>query len=111
MPAYLVGKTDTAEFPELTRFGFQPATELDKLRLREKINPSTQPKIIKEMSDAEGQMAKGELQVMAKKAQELAAMMQDDTQLEAWVQSKITKAKDYISSVHDYMNGNPDKID
>jgi hypothetical protein len=111
MPAYLVGKTDTAEFPELTRFGFQPATELDKLRLRKKINPSTQPKIIKEMSDAEGQMAKGELQVMAKKAQELAAMMQDDTQLEAWVQSKITKAKDYISSVHDYMNGNPDKID
>ena len=111
MPAYLEGKTDTAEFPELTRFGFQPATELDKLRLREKINPSTQPKIIKEMSDAEGQMAKGELQVMAKKAQELAAMMQDDTQLEAWVQSKITKAKDYINSVHDYMNGNPDKID
>jgi len=56
-------------------------------------------------------MAKGELEVLAKKAQELAAMMQDDTQLEAWVQSKITKAKDYISSVHDYMNGNPDKVD
>jgi len=67
--------------------------------------------MITEERDAEGQMAKGELQVMAKKAQELAAMMQDDTQLEAWVQSKITKAKDYISSVHDYMNGNPDKID
>ena len=67
--------------------------------------------MIKEERDAEGQMAKGELEVMAKKAQELAAMMQDDTQLEAWVQSKITKAKDYISSVHDYMNGNPEKVD
>lgn len=67
--------------------------------------------MINEERDAEGQMAKGELEVMAKKAQELAAMMQDDTQLEAWVQSKITKAKDYISSVHDYMNGNPDKVD
>jgi len=67
--------------------------------------------MITEERDAEGQMAKGELEVMAKKAQELAAMMQDDTQLEAWVQSKITKAKDYISSVHDYMNGNPDKVD
>ena len=66
--------------------------------------------MITEERDAEGQMAKGELEVMAKKAQELAAMMQDDTQLEAWVQSKITKAKDYISSVHDYMNGNPDKV-
>jgi hypothetical protein len=67
--------------------------------------------MITEERDAEGQMAKGELEVMAKKAQELAAMMGDDTQLEAWVQSKITKAKDYISAVHDYMNGNPDKID
>ena len=64
-----------------------------------------------EERDAEGQMAKGELMVLASKAQELANMMKDDTQLEAWVQSKITKAKDYISSVHDYMNGNPDKID
>jgi hypothetical protein len=64
-----------------------------------------------EERDAEGQMAKGELMNLASKAQELANMMKDDTQLEAWVQSKITKAKDYISSVHDYMNGNPDKID
>jgi hypothetical protein len=68
------------------------------------------PKIYEER-DAEGQMAIGELKVLAQKAQELARMMKDDTQLEAWVQSKITKAKDYISSVHDYMNGNPDKID
>lgn len=70
----------------------------------------TMPKIYEER-DAEGQMAKGELMNLASKAQELADMMKDDTQLEAWVQSKITKAKDYISSVHDYMNGNPDKID
>jgi hypothetical protein len=68
-------------------------------------------KVIREEKDAEGQMAKGELMNLASKAQELADMMKDDTQLEAWVQSKITKAKDYISSVHDYMNGNPDKID
>ena len=64
-----------------------------------------------EERDTEGQMAIGELKVLAQKAQELANMMKDDTQLEAWVQSKITKAKDYISSVHDYMNGKPDKVD
>jgi hypothetical protein len=69
------------------------------------------PAPVREERDAEGQMAKGELMNLASKAQELADMMKDDTQLEAWVQSKITKAKDYISSVHDYMNGNPDKID
>jgi len=68
-------------------------------------------KVIREEKDAEGQMAIGELKVLAQKAQELANMMKEDTQLEAWVQSKITKAKDYISSVHDYMNGNPDKVD
>jgi len=91
--------------------GMKDLSNLPKWVREREITESEQPKIIKEMSDAEGQMAKGELQVMAKKAQELAAMMQDDTQLEAWVQSKITKAKDYISSVHDYMNGNPDKVD
>jgi hypothetical protein len=77
---------------------------------RSELNSISIPKIYEER-DAEGQMAMGELKVLAQKAQELAGMMKDDTQLEAWVQSKITKAKDYISSVHDYMNGNPDKID
>jgi len=62
------------------------------------------------VTDEEGGMAIGELEVISQKAQELARMMQNDTQLEAWVQSKITKAKDYISSVHDYMHGNPDKV-
>jgi hypothetical protein len=71
----------------------------------------TSGKVIREEKDTEGQMAIGELKVLAQKAQELTGMMKDDTQLEGWVQSKITKAKDYISSVHDYMNGNPDKID
>lgn len=68
-------------------------------------------KTVKEETDLEGQMAIGELKVLAQKAEELAGMMKDDTQLEAWVQSKITKAKDYINAVHDYMNGNPSKVD
>jgi hypothetical protein len=32
-------------------------------------------------------------------------MLSPDMELEAWVQSKITKAADYISSVHDYLKG------
>ena len=32
----------------------------------------------------------------------------DEDQLEAWVQSKITKASDYIAKVADYLEYNPD---
>jgi len=64
-------------------------------------------KEVKEAGDHEISMAKGELEAIADKATKLAAALQsksDDTDgLEAWVQSKITKAKDYINSASDYM--------
>ena len=49
--------------------------------------------------DDEGNMAKGELRMIASRAQELISMLDDNTQLEGWVQSKITKAEDYINSI------------
>ena len=61
--------------------------------------------------DHEISMARGELEAISDKALKLSSMLQgksDDAQLEAWVQSKITKAKDYINSVADYMEYNPD---
>jgi len=64
-----------------------------------------------EADDHEISMARGELEAVADKALKLSSMLQDksdDDQLEAWVQSKITKAKDYINSVVDYMTYNPD---
>ena len=60
-------------------------------------------KAIKEEADYEGQMARAQLQMIAKRAAALAEMMTDEMQLEAWVQSKITTAEDYITTVHDYM--------
>jgi antitoxin component HigA of HigAB toxin-antitoxin module len=53
--------------------------------------------------DEEGQMAKRQLEQLAEYANELASMLGDDTQLEGWVQSKITLAKDYISKVKHYL--------
>ncbi len=44
----------------------------------------------------EGQMAKRSLYHMAAQAQQLHDMLQDDENLEPWVQSKITKAADYL---------------
>jgi hypothetical protein len=60
------------------------------------------------LDDEEGGMAMGELKTSAEAANEIAAMLQNNTQLEAWVQSKITKAKDYLVSVRDYLKSNPD---
>ena len=53
--------------------------------------------------DQEGNMAKGQLKTMIDAAQELHKMMGDDDNLPEWVQSKITKATDYIDTVRDYM--------
>jgi hypothetical protein len=68
--------------------------------------------LFKEENDHEVSMARGELEAIADKATQLASMLQgksdDGNPLEAWVQSKITKAKDYITSVSDYLTYNPD---
>ena len=53
--------------------------------------------------DEEGRMAKRQLSDIAKYSQELMEMLQDETQLEAWVQSKLTKAADYIKTVKHYV--------
>jgi len=68
-------------------------------------------KIVKEATstqvegDYEGEMARGELEYTIQNAQEILNSLNDGDELEAWVQSKITKAADYISSVKDYMAG------
>src|SRR5210317_312430 len=65
-----------------------------------------------EDKDHEVSMARGELEAIADKATQLASALQgksdEGNPLEAWVQSKITKAKDYINSVSDHMMYNPD---
>src|SRR5210317_919422 len=68
--------------------------------------------VINEVSDHEVSMARGELEAIADKATQLAGALQgksdEGNPLEAWVQSKITKAKDYINSVSDYMMYKPE---
>ena len=48
-------------------------------------------------------MAKRQLADIAQYSQELSQMLADETQLEAWVQSKLTKAADYIKTVKHYV--------
>jgi len=46
----------------------------------------------------EGEMAKRSLYHLATQAQQLHDMLREDENLEPWVQSKITKAADYIEA-------------
>ena len=53
--------------------------------------------------DREGRMAKRQLADISEYASELEQMLGDETQLEAWVQAKLTKAADYIKTVKHYV--------
>ena len=88
-----VSEKKSKEFPDLTGDGKVTKADILKGRGVE----------LKEEVDYEGEMAKSELYRLVKNSQELMQMLDDDTQLEAWVQSKITKAADYISSVSQYL--------
>ena len=54
-------------------------------------------------TDREGAMAKADLYKLANYSHKLFQQIQDDDQLEGWVQAKITKAADYIASVYHYL--------
>jgi hypothetical protein len=53
--------------------------------------------------DYEGDMAKSDLRSIMHHAKELHDMLDDDTNLAEWCQSKITLAEDYLSTVANYM--------
>ena len=48
-------------------------------------------------------MAKSQLYRTAEYATELEQMIEDGEELDSWVQAKITKASDYLSSVKHYL--------
>ena len=53
--------------------------------------------------DREGDMAKEQLHTIEQAAQELKSILSDEENLPEWVQSKITKAMDYVDTARDYM--------
>jgi len=58
--------------------------------------------------DQEGQMAKVELKKIAEYAVKIYGMLQDDTQLDAWVQDHIAKAAELMDQVGHFMNDQND---
>ena len=55
------------------------------------------------IDDLEGEMAKNQLLHIAKYAIAIASKLDDNQELEGWVQSKVTLAKDYVSKVKHYL--------
>ena len=55
-------------------------------------------------SDHEGSMALSQLRRSAKYSQKLSHMIRESDDLPEWVESKITKASDYLGSVYHYLD-------
>jgi nicotinic acid mononucleotide adenylyltransferase len=53
--------------------------------------------------DYEGQMARTQLQTTLRNCKDMIEMLKDDDNMPEWVQSKITLAQDYITTVRDYL--------
>jgi hypothetical protein len=51
-------------------------------------------------------MARSELKSLIANSRALLGMIGQDSEIQAWQQSKITKAADYISAVHNDMVAN-----
>jgi hypothetical protein len=72
---------------------------MKKQIFREFSDDQDQPRV----DDHEAKMAKAQLYKMAKYSAKLFHMIDEDEELQGWVQAKLTKASDYVSAVYHYM--------
>jgi hypothetical protein len=82
--------------------------QLDALHKRMGLPPKAkktmkESEVSEEFWDDEGGMIISQLKGVVAKSNAIIIKLEEDTQLEAWVQSKITTAEDSINSVHDYL--------
>jgi hypothetical protein len=84
-----------------------------KMKGKSKVNASMPKHPYMEETDAadETNMAKTQLKAIGAKSSNLASMMKNPKNLPAWVQSKLSVAKDGITSVDDYMTHSDKKLD
>ena len=78
--------------------------KITKSQLKQIIKEELQT-IVKEGHGLEGKMAQGQLRRIGELANMIADQFDDGSNLEEWVEAKITKSQDYLSSVMNYMRG------
>ena len=66
------------------------------------------PKSMKDGGDPDGEMALGQIDAAITKLSQLRKFIQPGSDLEPWVNSKLTLMDDYASAVSDYMMYNPE---
>jgi len=75
-----------------------------KHKIARKLVSITENRLLKEFhEEGEEKMVKAQLLSIMENAKKLYHMMEDDQQLEDWVQSKITIAEDYLRATYGYM--------
>ena len=84
------------------KFAMKTADYAKNKELLDKHKAMSEAKDVREY-DYEGDMAKSQLRAIIANAQRAHDMLEDTTNMAEWVQSKITLAADYISTVADYM--------
>lgn len=89
------------------KYGFVP--ELGQVVSNPYVSAFKVEDYLEEGSETDAEMAVDQIETMVKRAQELITKLRGKSDLEPWVQSLITKAEDYISTVSDY--GEVDEYD
>ena len=72
-------------------------------RLAEAANSISKPVLSEDDEREEMEMAMTQLKSLVEKATEAMSLIKTGKPLEPWVQSKITMADDYITTIRDYM--------
>ena len=81
----------------------------EEKKIEEAIEPA--PKGKEDEYDGEGDMALNQLETASDAIEDLMDMIKKNDNLPEWVQSKLTKAVDYLDSVRDYLAGEMDDED
>lgn len=92
-------RTNKMDLEKLRKLVNEACTSADEQRPQQQGNFSGEEKA------SGGKMARTDLVTIAKDAQELVNMFADDAELPDWVESKLTKAADYLNSVKRYIGG------
>lgn len=78
---------------------------MEKTMQKEDVNEAIKDAADKGEYDYEGDMAKSQLRSIMANSKRMHDMLEENTNLPEWVQSKITLAEDYISTAANYMEG------
>ena len=84
--------------------------EIEKLRKELGMNESIEEQKDDAEYNDEGGMAISQLKTAKSAVEELMSIIKDDDNLPEWVQSKLTKAVDYMDSVRDYMSSEKGEV-